>query len=250
MRNLLITMAYRGTAYHGSQVQDNALTITEVFQDALEKVVGRREDIKCCSRLDAGVHANMFCISFKTQCPIPCEGLLRGLNSCLPGDMAVYEAKEVPFDFHARYSARGKEYIYKVHNAIVRDPLMAGLVCEYPKPIDEKTLHEAAQAFVGSHDFSAFCSSGGSVKDTIRTIRRFSVYREGDMVLFAVAGDGFLYNMVRIMVGTLLDVAAGKIAADDLTSIIASKDRSRAGKTAPSCGLYLNRVFYDEIDLG
>ncbi len=127
---------------------------------------------------------------------------------------------------------------------------MAGLVCEYPKPIDENALHEAAQAFVGSHDFSAFCSSGGSVKDTIRTIRRFSVYREGDMVLFAVAGDGFLYNMVRIMVGTLLDVAAGKIAADDLTSIIASKDRSRAGKTAPSCGLYLNRVFYDEIDLG
>ncbi|MBC8569225.1 tRNA pseudouridine(38-40) synthase TruA [Zongyangia hominis] len=244
MRNLRITLAFRGCAYHGTQVQKNALTVTEVFQDALEKVLGVREDIKNCSRLDAGVHANQFDLNIKTQSAIPCDGLLRGLNACLTGDMAVLAVREVPEDFHARYSCLGKEYLYKVHNAPIRDPFGAGLVCEYPFPLDEGTLHRAAQAFVGRHDFAAFCSAGSSVEDTVRTIHSFSVCREGEMVLFTVAGDGFLYNMVRILVGTLLDVAAGKIPVEALPEIIASRDRVRAGKTAPACGLYLNRVFY------
>lgn len=248
MRNLLITLRFCGASYHGFQVQKNALTITQVFQDAVEKVLSKRYDIKGCSRTDAGVHANKYCISMKvddTQ-TIPCQGLVRGLNTNLPGDIAVLDCCEVAEDFHARYNCLGKRYVYKFHNAPVRDPFLKGRVYHSQSGIflDAEAMDRAARHFLGSHDFSAFCAAGGSVEDKVRTIYAASVVREGDVVSFSVTGDGFLYNMVRIMAGTLLAVGQHRVESDQIPAIIESKDRNRAGLTLPPDGLYLDDVFY------
>jgi len=244
VRNILVTLRFCGTGYHGFQVQANALSVCEVFQDALEKVLDARPDVKGCSRTDSGVHANKYCLSVKTQNPIPCDKLVSALNHHLPGDMAVLEAKDVPEGFHARYSCTGKEYIYRIHNSRIRDPFSPGLTYRFGFSLDEVMLDREAQGFVGTHDFAAFCSAGSDVEDTVRTVRSFSVTREGDTVLFTVRGDGFLYNMVRIMVGTLVFIGMGRIAAGSIPGIIASRDRNNAGKTMPAQGLYLNDVFY------
>jgi tRNA pseudouridine38-40 synthase len=197
-------------------VQNNAPTVSAVFQDALEKVLGRREDIVGCSRTDAGVHANMFCLNIKTERTIPCENFIKALNVNLPDDIAVTNCVEVPLDFHARYSAKGKEYLYKIHNSEIKDPFLSGRAFRYPYELDVPLLHKAAQQFIGTYDFSAFCASGATQKDRVRTIYRFDVVREGDMVYMTVCGDGFLYKMVRIMVGTLLAIAKGAIASDEI----------------------------------
>lgn len=248
MRNLLITLRFCGASYHGFQVQKNALTITQVFQDAVEKVLGVRYDIKGCSRTDAGVHANRYFISMKVaeSQTIPCPGLVRGLNANLPGDIAVLDCREVPEDFHARYSCLGKRYIYKFHNAPVRDPFLKGRVYHSQSGLvlDEAAMDAAARHFVGRHDFSAFCAAGGSVEDKVRTIYAANVSRTGDVVTFSVTGNGFLYNMVRIMAGTLLAVGQSRLAPEEIPAILASLDRSRAGLTLPPDGLYLDDVFY------
>lgn len=243
-RNLLLWLSYNGARYHGYQVQKNAVTVAGTFQPVLERILGESVDIKGCSRTDAGVHANNFAVSFKTHSSIPCASLVRALNVNLPPDIVAKACEERQSDFHARYSCRGKRYVYKVRNSEIRSAFEQNLVMLHRAPLDEQLLDCAAKAFVGRYDFSAFCSSGSSVDDRVRTISDFTVTRSGELVEFAVTGDGFLYNMVRIMVGTLLDVAAGKLSADDITDIILSKNRSRAGKTAPPQGLYLDRVYY------
>ncbi len=246
MRNLLITIAYNGAAYHGWQVQTNALSVQEVFQNALFSVISQRPDIKGCSRTDTGVHANMYCISLKTQHPIPTERLKMALNRYLPMDIAVLSVREVPLEFHARYSSKGKEYIYKIWNSPIRNPFLLNEALHYRYPIDERMLDKAAKAFVGSHDFTSFCTLDKREKgDFVRTVKYFDVRREGDMVTFTVAADGFLYNMVRIMTGTLLHIQQGKIAPDAIPGIIKAENRKLSGPTAPAKGLYLNRVFYD-----
>ena len=248
MRNLLITMRFCGASYHGFQVQKNATTITQVFQDAVEEVLGKRYDIKGCSRTDAGVHANRYCISMKVDDgqTIPCQGLVRGLNAHLPGDIAVLDCCEVEEDFHARYNCLGKRYVYKFHNAPVRDPFLKGRVYHSQSGLilDADAMNRAAQHFLGSHDFSAFCAAGGSVEDKVRTIFDAKVCREGDIVTFSVTGSGFLYNMVRIMAGTLLAVGHHRMDPDEIPGILESLDRSRAGLTLPPDGLYLDDVFY------
>ena len=221
--------------------------MAQTMQDAVERVLHVREAITGCSRTDAGVHANSFYFHMKTQKRIPCENLIKALNCALPGDIAVLSCKEVPLDFHARYSCKGKEYVYKLWNAPVKNPFLEHLAVFYPYPIDAEMLDQAAKAFVGTHDFKAFCAAGSKKGlDTTRTVYDFSVRREGNLVLFTVRGDGFLYNMVRIMVGTLLKIQEGKIPADGIPLILTKKDRSLAGNTAKPEGLYLNRVFYDE----
>lgn len=245
MRNLLLTIRFLGTAYHGWQIQQNAVTVQEKLQAALKTVLGSQPDIKGCSRTDTGVHAACFCVSLKTESRIPCDRLPAALNVNLPKDIAALACREVPEDFHARYNAKGKRYIYKILNTPLRDPFYEGLALHYPHPVDETLLNDACRGFIGTHDFSSFCSSGSSVSDTVRTVSEASVSRQGDVVLFSVSADGFLYNMVRIMVGTLLAVSEGKISAQDIPCIIAARDRSRAGITAPPHGLYLDEVFYD-----
>lgn len=244
MRNLLVTLSYDGSYYHGWQIQKNAVTVQEVFQKALEKVLCENTDIKGCSRTDSGVHANMYCVSFKTEKSIPCENMVRALNTYLPKNIAVTSCIEVSDDFHARYSVKSKRYVYRIYNGKIRNPFLEKYAFHYRYPIDEKYLNDEAQAFLGTHDFSGFCSANSDVEDTIRTVYSFSVERSGDDVFFNVEADGFLYNMVRIMIGTLLFISEGKIKSGELSAIIDSKKRSAAGKTAPPQGLYLDFVNY------
>lgn len=245
MRNLLLTISYDGKAFHGWQIQKNALAVQEVFQKALYAIIGGYVDIKGCSRTDSGVHANMYCINFKTEHPIPSVRLKAALNRHLPLEVAVLDCKEVGEDFHARYSCVSKQYIYKIWNSEVRNPFLNGYALHYRYKIDENQLHRAAQAFVGKHDFTSFCTLDKREKgDFVRDVKMFSVERQGELVTMTVEADGFLYNMVRIMVGTLLRVQQGKIPENGIGEIIEKKDRRFAGPTAPACGLYLNRVNY------
>ena len=245
MKNYLLKISYDGSRYHGWQIQENALTVQEVFQDALFRVTGQREELKGCSRTDTGVHAREFCISLKTESAIPPERMAAALNHYLPTDIAVKTCAEVPLDFHARYSCKGKEYSYEIWNHPVREPFLDGRALHYWYPIDEALLDRAAKLYLGTHDFTSFCTLDSRDRgDLTRTVTKSQVERRGDMVVFTVAADGFLYNMVRIMVGTLLRVQQGKFSPEDIPDILAAKDRGRAGPTAPACGLYLNHVFY------
>lgn len=245
MRNLLVKLAYDGMLYHGWQIQKNALTVQEVFQKALYTVIGEKTDIKACSRTDTGVHARMFCVSFQTGSLIPADKFPDALNHYLPADIAVYACEEKPADFHARYSCKGKEYAYEIWNAKTRNPFLNGHALHYWQELDAVLLDAAAREYIGRHDFSSFCTLDRRQKgDLTRTVFSAGVKRDGDKVIFKVAADGFLYNMVRIMTGTLLRVQQKKIAVPQVQSIIEGKDRSLAGPTAPACGLYLNQVFY------
>lgn len=245
-RNICLTLSYDGSRFHGWQMQENAETVQGCLAAACERIFGHKVTLYGCSRTDASVHANIFCCNFKTEKETPCEKIKVGLNALIPDEIAVLSAKEVPSDFNSRFDCKGKEYVYKVWNSRVRNPFLIKKALHYPMPVDEKLLDKECKAFIGYHDFSSFCASGTEVRDKRRTIFDFSVKREGDLVLFTVRGDGFLYNMVRIMVGTLLDIGNGKIPAGTLSEIIESKDRVRAGITAKPDGLYLNNVFYDE----
>ena len=245
-RNLLLTISYQGTNYHGFQVQKNAATVAETFQDALTQILGKREDIKGCSRTDSGVHANCFCISVKTDSKIPCQSLVTALNVKLPPDIAALSCKEVPMDFHARYDCKGKRYIYKINNSPIKNPFAYRQVYDYRYPLDEKICDKECKDFIGTHDFSSFCAANSSVEDHTRTITDCGMYREGNQVVFYVEGDGFLYNMVRIMVGTILEISAGTKPQGCIPGIIEAKDRSKAGATAPAWGLYLDQVFYSQ----
>lgn len=253
MRNIRMTLAYRGTAYHGWQVQQNARSVCTVFQDALEGVLGRRYDVKGCSRTDAGVHANRFVLS--VRCPedsppaIPCEALQKALNNLLPRDIAVLDCADAPEGFHPRYDCSGKRYLYKIWNSPVKNPFLEDLAYQYRYPIDGELANEVARQFVGRRDFTSLCAAGGKVEDKVRTIFQCGVRREGALVTLSVTGDGFLYNMVRILAGTVLEACAGKLHPQDIPGILKVRDRHRAGPTLPPQGLYLDKVFYpgDEI---
>lgn len=244
MRKLKITIQYDGSSYHGWQVQKNAVTVQEVFQNAVEKVFLKRLDVTGCSRTDSFVHANMYILTLETDMNISNEGVIMALNSKLPNDIAVIDCEECEIDFHPRYSCKSKEYIYKLYNGKRPNAFLPKYAYCYRRPIDADYLNSQAQAFVGTFDYSGFCSAKSDVEDTVRSVKSFKVWREGDIVYFKVEADGFLYNMVRIMVGTLLFVSEGKIKKDELKDVILSKERKRAGKTAPPQGLYLNKINY------
>ncbi len=247
MRNLLVTLRFDGRAFCGWQVQKNAPTVMQAFQDALEAVLKHRPDVKGCSRTDSGVSAAMYCVSFCTDSRIPCERLVPALNVKLPPTIAATACREVPPDFHARYSCKGKRYCYRILNTPVRNPFYEGLALHIPYRLEVDFLHAQARQLVGTFDFAAFQNSGSSVADTVRTMFDTSVVRRGELIEFSVSGDGFLYNMVRIMAGTLLDIAQGSLVPDSIPAIIASHNRSRAGMTAPARGLMLMEVFYDDF---
>ncbi len=244
MRNVLLTLAFDGTAYHGWQVQENSVTVQQTLQDAWEKICQSRDNVVGCSRTDSGVHAKMYCCNIRTETAIPCRQLIPALNSALPDDIAVTDCKEIDFDFHARYDCAAKEYIYIIRNSQNRDPFDYKYSLHYKYPLDAQFLATQAAQFVGTHDFSAFCAAGSSVQSNVRTVYSATVYRDGENVIFKVSADGFLYNMVRIMVGTLLSIAQGKIEPDTIGDIIESRQRDRAGFTAAAHGLYLNKVDY------
>lgn len=244
MKNLRLRLTYNGAAYHGWQIQDNANTVQDEIEKAVEKVFGAHLTVYGCSRTDAHVHANEYYCNFRTEKNLPCDTVVRAVNAYLPFDIAVTRCDEVPLSFHSRFDCVSKEYIYRVWNSSVRNPFFTDTAYHYKYKLDEKLLDASSKDYIGMHDFGAFCSSGSSVGSTVRTVKNFSVTRNGDTVIFTVEADGFLYNMVRIMVGTLININEGKIGRDDITDIILSADRNRAGVTAPPEGLFLNKVRY------
>ena len=250
---LLLYLSYHGKNFSGYQVQAGLRTVQEELCRAAKELFGYECDVTGCSRTDRGVHANMFCATVSKkgerylETRIDINKIPLAFCSHLPKDISVYGAQWRDDEFHPRYDVKYKEYIYRIYNRRERSPFEEGLSLHYPKVISDERIREmndAAQRFIGKHDFSAFMAQGSKVVSTVRTVYYASVERQGDVITFKVAADGFLYNMVRIMAGTLICVAEGKIRPEDIEKIIDSKDRSRAGITAPACGLYLNKVQY------
>jgi len=249
MRNLKVMIAYRGTKYHGFQRQNNALAVQEVVEKCVSKVLNEPVTVIGCSRTDTGVHANNYCFNVKTSSSINCRGFVRGVNGELPDDISVLSCEDAPEDFHARFDCVGKEYIYKIHCSESKNPFATDLMYHYRRPVHLERIKKAAEYFVGEHDFSSFCADCSNVSTPIRTIYSFKIENSGDSLLILVKGNGFLYNMIRIMVGTLIDVNEGIFEPDDIPAILAAKRRLSAGRTAMAHGLYLNRVFYSEEEL-
>lgn len=247
MKRFLLEICFDGTAYHGWQVQPNGITVQQVLQETLRSITGPSTcNITGCSRTDAGVHADMFCCHFDADTAVPANKIVDALNSRLPRDISALACREVAADFHARYAVWGKEYVYKIYNHPCRNPFQEKYALHIQRPVDEALLQQACRYFVGTHDFIGFSSAGRTVTDTVRTVYDCGIERVGDELLFHITADGFLYNMVRIIVGTLLYIHEGKLCLEDIPGILASKDRSRAGATAPPHGLYLHRVIYKE----
>lgn len=242
MPTYVLTLAYRGTSYSGWQVQKNARAVQEVVQDAAEKVFGYRPNVTGCSRTDGGVHALAYVCHIESEKIIAVDKLPLALNMHLPDDVCVRSARTAGADFHARYSAVGKEYMYVIRNSRIKDPFTGGLVAVHPFPIDVTEADKRGRAYEGQHDFGAFMSAGSKITDTVRTVYYFRTVRKGDYVIIYTAADGFLYNMVRIMVGSLLKDT-------DILLALETAKRSAAGPTAPAQGLYLNRVFYGRDEL-
>ena len=242
--NYLLTLIFDGAGYHGWQRQSNADSVQAHVEDAVEKLFGAHCTVYGCSRTDAGVHANVFKANFICAKEMDPRTVVSGMNFFLPDDICVVNCEYAPATFNARFSCVSKEYIYKIYNSTVPNPFYRDRVLFYKVPIDVSFLDRQAQAFVGTHDFAAFCAAGSSVKSTVRTVKKAGMERDRDLILFRVEADGFLYNMVRIMVGTLLAIGEGKIAPDSIPEILESRQRVTAGKTIGPEGLYLNRVRY------
>ncbi|MCL2019212.1 MAG: tRNA pseudouridine(38-40) synthase TruA [Oscillospiraceae bacterium] len=249
MKNLKFIIAFNGMKYHGFQRQPKERTIQGQLETAFKKIVDENVKITGCSRTDAGVHARNFCFNTFTKSRIPEENLVRALNSMLPSDIAVLSCEQAEQSFNARFSAKGKEYVYLINNKNNRDVFLQGLCLHYPHEINLEKMKEAAKLFIGEHDFAAFCKSENKKHElgkhgTMREIFSFEVEEKDGFVELIVRGNGFLYNMVRILAGTLIYVSEGKRTQEDITDAFKTGDRNRAGKTLPPCGLYLNKVFY------
>lgn len=255
---LLLYLAYDGAAFCGYQAQAHGNTVQQALNTATESLFGHPCDVTGCSRTDSGVHAHMFCATVTKQggasleTTIPVEKLPAVLNIHLPDTIAVGHARWVSDDFHPRYSVSSKEYLYKIYNAPHRCPFEHRRSWHIPQPLGDEAvemMNAAAKGFIGRRDFSACMASGSEIEDRVRHVTHARVWREGDHILFSVRADGFLYNMVRIMTGTLTDVALGKLPADSIPARLATLDRRSMGRTAPPDGLYLHRVYYDDPDI-
>ena len=236
------------TSFHGFQVQPTERTVQGTLCDALSEALGCKASVTGCSRTDAGVHANEFCLVIDAPgATVPADKLPVAIARFLPADLSLFWAKECDENFHPRYDVKEKEYLYRIMNQKVYDPFEYGRAWFLPREIDDAKLEKmnlAASHFIGKKDFSAFMAEGSDVVDTVRCVTHLSVEKHGDLIEIRIRADGFLYNMVRIIVGTLIEVAFGRFAPDEIPNIIKSCDRKKAGMTAPAEGLYLNRVFY------
>lgn len=239
-----VKVAFDGTDFCGSQVQKDRRTVFGEFQKGLTTVIGDADNIKACSRLDSGVHAKCFYFSFTTEKQLDLHKLPLSLNANLPVDIRVIEASEAEEGFHARYSAKGKEYTYYIKNNHIDDPFTSKYYYRYPQKLDAAAMHEAAQYYVGTHDYRSFMARWSKIIDCHRTVYSATVTQQDDMIVFKVCADGYLYNMVRIMVGTLIWAGTGKIEPCQVADIIQACHRSKAGVTVPPQGLFLTDVFY------
>ena len=247
MRNLKVYISYNGSQYHGFQRQENAVCIQEIVENTIGRLLKNEPPvIYGCSRTDAGVHARRFCFNVKLESNIPCLGFVKGMNALLPDDIAVLSCEEADMDFHARFCTKAKEYVYLINNKPERDVFFRKLAYHYPYPLDIDKMRTAAKLFVGEHDFAAFCRAEGKkrVKSTVRTVYSLSLAENGGIVEIKIKGNGFLYNMVRIISGTLIYVSEGKRSFSDIEAALNSGNRELAGMTLPPEGLYLNEVYY------
>lgn len=253
MKKVLLTIAYNGRAYHGYQLQEELPTIALMLNRAINGAFGFECNVTGCSRTDSGVHALGFCATAEPkneedQITVPIEKVPVAINIKLPPDISVLDAREVDPSFHPRYDAKRKQYVYKIHASRIKNPFYEGLALEYGREISDlnvEKMNQAAKQFIGTHHFDAFMAQGSQIEDTERTVFDARVERNGDLVEFTVSADGFLYNMVRIMVGTLLCVERGRISPEEISDIIKSRNRERAGFTAKPDGLYLKTICYD-----
>lgn len=284
LRNIRLTLAYDGTNYVGWQVQPNGLSVQTVVTNALEKLTGERVNLLSAGRTDSGVHAQGQVASFQTTSPIPCDGIRKALRKFLPNDVIVLAAAEVPIEFHATFSAKKKRYRYVIHNTRTCNPFLRNYVWHFHAPLDAEAMQVAGQELLGKHDFRSFESHWPNKATSVRTVLELSVTRQdhcplmlgaashsqverrhesnttrrstnpsefdfehesGDFIWIEIVADGFLYNMVRAIVGTLVPVGRGRWTASDVRRILNAQERSDAGDTAPACGLYMVHVDYE-----
>ncbi len=245
MKRILLTISFNGTNYHGWQIQPNALTVQEVLQACLFKVLGKETPVSGCSRTDAGVHAKMFCCHLGCDDNVPKEAFLRGLNSVLPKDIAVLSCKEVENDFHARFDSKGKTYVYNILNSNQKDPFLLPFYWQIERELNTDLMNEFCKTLIGKHDFSAFSSTGRTVENTVREIKECFVTRDNNKIQLTVTADGFLYNMVRIIVGTAVEVSFEKLPVSCGLEAFKTKCRESLGITAPAQGLFLDKVYYN-----
>ncbi len=244
-RRVLITVSYDGTGYSGWQRQENALGVQQRLEEALFKALGVKTAVTGASRTDAGVHALAQAAHFDTNSTIPDEKFPFVLNNLLPFDIRVTCARPVPPDFHARFSCRGKTYTYRMHNAPHASALYRNMTAHVPVRLDEMLMDEAVRLVIGTHDFKAYAATGGSAKTTVRTITKAWVERRGELVTLTVSGNAFLYNMVRILAGTLIEIGQGSLGPEVLSDALETGSRLLLGPTAPPNGLELTQVEYD-----
>ncbi len=244
MGNIKLVIQYDGTNYCGWQKQKNGISIQEEIEKAIFIVTGEKVNLIGAGRTDKGVHAQGQVANFLTSSSIPADKFKYALNSKLPEDIKVIESELVDDSFHSRYDALGKKYTYIIYNRRILNPLYRNYSYHVPYKLNFHYMEEAAKYFLGTHDFSAFMASNSSVKSTIRTIYNIDLKKDKDLICISIKGNGFLYNMVRIIVGTLVEVGSGKLNPNSIPNIIESKDRKKAGHTAPAKGLYLDEVYY------
>ncbi len=244
MKRILLIVAYDGTEYCGWQIQPNGVTIEAVLNRELTRLLGEEIKVIGASRTDAGVHAMGNVCVFDTDTRIPPEKISYALNQSLPEDIVVQQSKEVPLDFHPRHCNSRKTYEYRILNRAMRDPNCRRNTYFYHWELDLSAMRAAASYLVGEHDFQSFCSPATKAETTVRTIYALTVEKEGDLITIRITGNGFLYNMVRIIAGTLLEVGNGKRKPEEIAEILEKKDRSATGPTAPACGLTLMEIAF------
>lgn len=239
-----LVVQYDGTEYAGFQIQPECPTVQAQLEWALSRLLGERTSVRAASRTDAGVHACGQVVCFSTGNPIPVERVPRALNDLLPRDIACLKADVVPESFHPRYSAQCKRYVYRILNREVPSPFIGRYAWQVREPLALQAMQEAGESFVGEHDFAAFCAAGGSAQTSVREIQSLQLAREGEIIETSVVGNGFLYMMVRIIIGTLVEVGMRRWPASRVAEVLAGRDRSKAGPTAPPQGLTLVEVEY------
>lgn len=244
MRNIKITIEFDGTRYCGWQRQKNGISVQETIEKAIYKATGEEILINGSSRTDAGVHAKDMTANFFTESSIPGNKFREALNVRLPKDISIIKSEEVPEDFHARYCSKGKTYSYTIIHRYERVSFGHQYVYHYRHHLDTNLMKEACRYFIGTHDFSAFMTPGSSIKNTVRTISDLHIEEEKDVIKVYVTADGFLYNMVRIIVGTLLKIGNERLKPEEVKEIIETKNRKKAGMVVPPNGLVLEKVYY------
>ncbi len=240
----MIVCEYDGTAYHGWQRQPNGISIQEALEEKIGIITQEEIRLTASGRTDAGVHALNQVANFKTKSAIGCENLLKGINSLLPEDIVVKVLRDADQEFHARYSAKSKVYVYRLFNNPVRSALCRNYSWHLRAPLDLGAMGQAARLLEGTHDFSSFCAAGGDAEDHVRTVTATSVEMAGGMISFTIEANGFLRYMVRNIVGLLVDVGRGITTPTGFKEIMDAKDRTKAGITAPPQGLFLREVRY------